>query len=395
MKLLHNKITQGVLMALFVAGITTSCKKENNTQAPAVVKDPIVLDCNADIKKGGVLVNDPNAPIDYVVTCEISLNGDVVIEEGTVIEFQTDAGFSVTGSGSLAINGTASAPVLLTGVDKQAGSWKGVLFDSDDTKNSMIYTNVEYAGGKAFNSNGDLGAVIVWADSRLKMNNCKVSNSSSYGLNCSYGGAEVALNDNVFTSNNMPVKLNGELLMLATSNNDYSGNTKDFILLEFYTSTIKSAATWHKTNVPYLTTGSLLVIADMVTVEPGVVAHMGQGALIEIKKEGAFKAAGTVTEPIVFRGENPIAGAWEGIAYGFSSNPLNEISNAQILHAGGNNRKGAVYMWAKPTLKINNVVFSDIKTCAVYAAPSTSSPNTNLTLSACTYTNCGGQVCGD
>jgi hypothetical protein len=32
------------------------------------------------------------------------------------------------------------------------------------------------------------------------------------------------------------------------------------------------------------------------------------------------------------------------------------------MHAGGDNRKGAIYMWAKPSLKVSNVSFSDIKT---------------------------------
>lgn len=385
-------------MGIIITGAIASCKKKENTDpttTPAQTKAADTVDCNNAIKNGGTFANDPEAAVDYVVTCALSLNGDVVIEPGTVIEFTTDAGLSVGDKGSLSINGTKDAPVLLTGVDKTAGSWKGLLFDSDDTKNSMSYTTVEYAGGAAFNSNGDLGAVIVWADSKLKMSNCTVKHSAAYGLNANYGGAEITLTDNTFTKNDMPARFKAELLGLATGNNDYSGNTKDFIFLRFYTASINSATTWHKTNVPFLTSGTQLVSNAMLTIEPGVEVVMGQGTYIHIKENGAIKAVGTTADPIIFRGEVAQQGGWEGIGVSFTSNPLNEIAYAKIMHAGGDNLKGAIYMWAKPVLNVHHVDFTDIKTCGLYAAPSSSSPNINLTIANNTYTNCGGQLCGD
>lgn len=395
-KLLHSKLLLGAIATLLLVGSVSSCKKKENTNnTPTTVKDPIILDCNSDIKGGGALVNDPDAPVDYLVTCEVHLNGDVTIDPGTVIEFQTDAGFQINDNGSLSVNGTADAPVLLTGVDKTAGSWKGLLFDSDDTKNSMSYTNVEYAGGAAFNSNGDLGAVIVWANTKLSMNNCKVSMSAEYGLNADYEGAELTLNNNTFTKNKMPAKFKAELLHLPTGNNDYSGNQSDYVLLNFYTSVINSNATWHKINVPYLTTGSQITSNASLTIEPGVEVVMGQGTYIHIKEKGSIKAVGTASEPIILRGEVAQPGGWKGIGVSFTSNPLNEIGHAKIMHAGGGDQKGAIYMWASPSLNVHDVEFSDIKTCALYAAPSSSSPNTNLTLGNCTYTNCGGELCGD
>lgn len=393
-KYLQNKLLIGI-MSIMVGSV--ACKKNSSTEPVTTSQNnpPDTIGCNHSIKSGGVLTNDPLAPIDYIVTCDVSLNGDVTIEQGTVIAFATDAGFQVRGSGSLAINGTKDQPVLLTGIDKKTGSWKGLLFNSDDSKNSMNYTTVEYAGGAAFNSNGDLGGVLVWAGSTLKMSNSTIRNSASYGLNLNYGDVNVTLNNNTFTGNDMPARFKAELLHLATANNDYTGNKKDFIYLDFYTSEINSAATWHKTNVPYLANGTLLTAKAMLTIEPGVEVVMGQGTYIHIGEKGALKAVGTPDDPIIFRGEAAQPGAWQGIGISFSSNPLNEISNAKIMHAGGGNRKGAIYMWAKPSLKVSNVLFSDIKTCALYTAPNTSSPNPNLTLSNCTYVNCGGELCGD
>lgn len=399
-KLLSKKIVKGAaLIALFSATVI-ACKKDSTdptdpSDDPPQNKVADTIDCNDPIKNGGVFANDPQAAVDYVVTCELHLNGDVTIEPGTVIEFTTDAGLQVNGNGSLSVNGTKDEPVILTGTDKAAGSWKGLLFDSDDTKNSMSYTTVDYAGGKAFNSNGDLGGVIVWAGTKLKMENCTIKNSAAYGLNANYTDADVTLNNNTFTKNSMPANIKAELLSMATGSNDFSGNTKDFVRLSFYTAEINGAATWHKINVPYLAEGTQLTANAKLTIEPGTEVVMGQGTYIHIKEKGAIVAVGTANDPIIFRGEVAQPGGWEGIGISFTSNPLNEIGFAKIMHAGGDNRDGAIYMWAEPVLSVHDVDFSDVKTCALYAAPSSSSPNTNLNLGNNSYTNCGGQLCGD
>lgn len=393
-KLLNSRTLTTLTMGLIIAGSYTACKKKDNNNTPTVTKDPITIGCNDDIPNGK-LVDDPDRPVDYRFTCKYSINSDVTIDAGTVIEFETDAGLSVGDKGSLSSNGTASAPVIMTGVDKTVGSWKGIIFDSDDTKNKLMYTNIMYAGGSAFNSNGDLGAIVVWADTKLTVQGCKVTKSASYALNANYGGAELTLSNNTFTENQTPMRLKGTLLKYASGSDNYTGNTNDVVHLNFSTSSISTACTWHKISVPYETiNSSTMNINDAVTVEPGVEVRFASGGGLKINQNGSFKAVGTALEPIVFRGVVEAVGAWDGIYFGFTTNPLNEIGYAKIMHAGSS-MDGAIMMWAKPVLNVHDVAFSDIKTCALYAAPSTSSPNTNLTTGNNTYTNVGGQICGD
>jgi len=396
-KVFSNSTVNGTVLFVLLSVAAVSCKKNSNTpvQSPGVIKEPLVLECDDPISNGGTLVNDPDRPVDYRVNCQLALNGDVTIEPGTVIEFATDAGFKITKNGSLASNGNSSTPVELTGVDKTKGSWSGVIFDSDDTKNKLIYTNISYAGGKPFNSNGDHGAVIIWSGTRVTLQNCNITNAMHYGLNANYHGANITLENNSFKGNDVPMHLNGSLLSVPSSSDDYTGNEKDVVELRFYTSTISNAATWHKINVPYLTKGATnLVINADVTIEPGTDIMMGQGTGIKVNEKGGLKILGTASAPITFRGEHETPGAWAGIGYHFTANPINEVGHARIMHAGAN-MKGAIYMWAKPVLKVHNVAFSDLKTCAMYAAPSTSSPNTNLGHSNNTYVSVGGQICGD
>ena len=140
-----------------------------------------------------------NNGVDYIINCTYRVNGDLIIDPGVTIQFGTDAGISVSRSGSIQALGTQEQPVLLTGEDKIAGAWKGVFIESNDIKNTLQNTNIDYAGGSAFNSNGDLGAVIVWSDTRLKMVNTTIRHSAAYGFNASYGGDALILRDNIIT----------------------------------------------------------------------------------------------------------------------------------------------------------------------------------------------------
>src|SRR5690606_17899566 len=60
---------------------------------PTVINPPIVLDCSYFGENPNVhLTDDPNAPVDYTVTCDPMTSGDFIIDAGVVIAFESDAG---------------------------------------------------------------------------------------------------------------------------------------------------------------------------------------------------------------------------------------------------------------------------------------------------------------
>lgn len=385
----------------------TSCgaKGGEPTPTPGGGTEPaITLDCNYFSKNpNAVLKDNPDAPVDYIVTCKMAINDDVTIEPGVTIAFKTDAGFNVRSAGSLKAVGNSEKQITLTGVDKSAGSWSGVFFDSDDVKNEFAYVDVEYAGGSKFNSNGDRGGVIVYSGAQLKMSNSKISQSATYGLNANYRSAKLTLHNNTYTQNNIPVRVNASLVGMVSGTDIYTGNTEDKVELDPYSSEISTPATIHKIGVPYKLVSSSspnLHIKSNVTIEPGVIIEMGSGTGIKVNDGASLKIVGTSSERIVIRGVEQVAGSWGRIDYLHTQNPNNIIRYADIMHGGENpsSSKGAIFLWASPRLSIDNTNFSDILACAIngYIGGGGINYQSNLTVGAnVTYTNCGGEICGD
>lgn len=389
------------LIALFILGIA-SCDN-SDTQNKVELEDPVMIDCSYfSANPGIVLSNNPNAPIDYVVTCKSQIYGDVTVETGTVIVFENDAGFVVRETGaSLSAVGTSDKPITFTGKTKSKGFWAGIIFYSNNPKNKLENVVVEYAGGSSFNSNNDKGAVIVYANAQLHIKNSKITNSSTYGLNASYNGATITLDNNHFTGNETPMVLKSIYAGVPNPTDNYMGNTNNYVELSNYSSELKTPATLRKINVPYRFTRvgneATFHIKSDLTITAGTTIEMDQGIQWKVNTAGSLKAIGTSEQPIIIKGANATAGYWKNIHFEFTLSPSNQLKYVQISHAGADptTTKGAIYMWAKPYLLLDNVTFKDILTCALYSAPSASNPNPNLNNSNLIYTNVGGQICGD
>lgn len=348
---------------------------------------PIVLDCDF-FKEDRVLTKNPNAAVDYLITCVMPVRADIVIEPGVVIEFEQDAGIEIDDfnipKASLSAIGTSDKPVIFRGVKKEKGYWRGIMFDSNSPSNKLIYTRVEYAGGKAFNSNGDLGAVHVYASGRLVMENTSVSNSKSYGLNVVYTNANITLNNNTFSSNNAPAVVNPGYLDALNNTNDYKGNESDFVYVNPYGQEITKPSTWHKINVPYQVISNAVKhirVKDLLTIEPGVMIEFGQGTYINVHEDGGgLKAVGTENDPIIFTGTSKVSKAWKGI-YINSKHAENEIAFAEIQYSGLDAPQGNVWLWYNSLLNIHNVKFKGINGCGInYRLNTGQTPNPNLTI---------------
>lgn len=74
--------------------------------------------------------------------------------------------------------------------------------------------------------------------------------------------------------------------------------------------------------------------AATLTIDPGVRLQFAQGVNFEVEADGVLNASGTSQDPIVFTGELPATGYWDGIE-------IRSVSNSQIDHAvieyGGSN----------------------------------------------------------
>lgn len=386
MKTVFNRFKFAILATTIASLSFTSC--ESDEPSIIIEKEPIVLACDY-FKEDRVLVNDPDRPVDYIITCVMKVNGtDIKIEPGVVIEFEQDAGIEIDGfnvtKASLSAVGTSDKPIIFRGVKKEAGYWKGLFFNSSSPNNKLIHARVEDAGGTRFNSNGDLGAVHVYAGGKLTMENTHATNSKSYGLNAVYGNADITLNNNKFTRNNAPAIIAPPYLNAMNATNDYKGNISDFVEVRPYTHDIKNNSTWHKINVPYrVLTGSVkfLRVQALLTIQPGVNVEWGSEMELYIHEDGGgLKAVGTSAEPIIFTGQTKTAKSWKGISV-YSKYAANEIAHMEIHHSGLDAPKGNVWLWYESFLNIHDVKFKTIDGCGInYRVLSGKADNPNLTI---------------
>lgn len=380
-------------LILFLTVLLFSCKKENGPGGNDLL--PEVLPCNY-FNSDRVLVNDPNKPIDYIIECVMSISGSTIsIEPGVVIHFTSGAGIAVTGTGGLKAAGTSNQQIVFSSANRVPGSWKGLFFNSPSVNNILEHCNVVYAGESAFNSNGDVGAVIVWASARLKIHNTNISHSGSFGINAIYTESNIDHKSNSFKSNlKAPLKLSDSYWNVPDSESDYAGNSEDFIYLEKYTSNVGGEKRIQKLNVPYRlhARGSFapnIVISGNVIIDPGVVVEFRAGSGINVNSEGSLQVSGTSADPVLFTGVDKLPAAWAGIQFSGSTNVNNRISNAIIEFTGNNQQRGAIRLNSQSRLNVDNVLFKDLESCAIF---NTGNP-ANVTTNNLTYLNVGGQIC--
>lgn len=391
------------LSLLFIAGIVlssvmTGCKKDDDI----VVLEPITLDCNY-FSTDRTLTDDPDRPVDYIITCVMNIgSADIVIEPGVVIHFEAGAGISLDGSGSLKAVGTATNKITFSSEDKVKGSWKGLFIDGVSVNNIFDYCVIEYAGSAGFG--GDrLSAVTMWAGSKLTVKNTTISNSAGNGLDATAGGGGLTHQNNIYKDNTKAgLRVSPDNAYKADLASSYTGNGEDVVQIfqntqEFPTGTLR------KLNVPYrvLAMGAgnsvngIRVDGDL-TIEPGTTIEFGTSTGIYVKGTSSLKAVGTASQPITFTGITATAGSWGGIYFDASLSVLNEVSYATIEYAGSDAFLGSILMYNKPMLKVNNVTFKDISSCGMYARPSISAPNPNLTEADNTFTRvAGGNICAE
>ena len=85
-KLLKNASEKLSLLVLCsLALIAASCSSDDPVEPPVNV-DPIQLDCDYFIENR-TLVDNPNAPIDYIVSCVSQVRANLIVEPGVVIAF--------------------------------------------------------------------------------------------------------------------------------------------------------------------------------------------------------------------------------------------------------------------------------------------------------------------
>jgi hypothetical protein len=392
------------LMAILISG----CKNTDPDEEPTPEPEPPILLCeelglgNLDATKAGgntfTFVNNPNAPVDYVIDCFPRVLVDATIEPGTVIEFGENGGLYVTGDGSLSAVGTAGDTIIMRGTNATQGWWRGVAFGADDPRNALSYVVIDGAGGTA-TIQGGFNTALFDNTSNLKVTHTTISRSNDYGFVKSGLKDFGAFSNNTFTDNNgFPVWVHANLLgQLDGSGSRYQGNGNNMIKMAISGGsviTVVSDQTWKNPGVPVRMDEGTLGVRAALTVEAGFELVLQPDCNLVINDEGSFNAVGTASAPIIIRGEQDLQGYWESM-YMEGTSVLNRLDYVTITNGGRIKPFGAAAEKANlylanglANLTISNSTFSQSLGCGIYQGTAA------VTLRDNTYeNNAGGDVC--
>lgn len=372
-----------------------SCKEDPDDPQ----KEPIVLNCD-DFQTAMTLADDPDLPVDYIINCVMDVAANVTVNPGVVIEFGADAGINVTANGAFKAVGTSAAPITMRGQGGTTGSWKGLLFNSSSANNQLDNVILRHAGSSTFNTNNDTAAVVIWADAQLSIRNCEISNSGNFGVSAIYTNSNWSISNTRITSCvDAPVTFLAPYLASFDGSNDFSGNSKNYLLLDLATQSIQNSLTWRKSNVPYRITSTyslfheLLIEGGTLTIEAGTDIQMEDGNGIWVDENAALVAVGTAQEKITFSGTSGTPGGWSAIYFDANTTTNNELRHVNISDAGAtlDGENTGILMRVNPTLTLDNITFSEITGCSIFNMDVIDNPN--LTFSNLTHSNTNGNIC--
>ena len=377
----------------------SSCKKDEEEDAPDTAKEPTTITCS-DFSGSMTLTNDPDLDVDYIIDCELAVTGAFVVEAGTHVQFNTGAGISVDGSGSITALGSAASPIIFEGSSDINGSWKGIFIRTNDVNNRLEYVTIRHGGGEAFNSNDDKGNIVLYATGRITIDHCTIANSAQYGLNGNYSDADLSVTNTSFNNNTLaPILLQSNLAHNIASNNSFTGNGDQVVRLR--SEEIEQEVTWHKLTVPYLIMDDDYGITRTVnirdnggvTIEAGTDIKFDSNTGIYIS-DGYLEAIGTASEPITFKGDTEVAGSWKGLFFD-GANVRNRLDYAEVAYAGSTEMGGyyaTIMLWADTYLSITNSILRDPSanaSCGINAPLN----GVNLINTGNTFTNITTEVC--
>jgi len=121
---------------------------------------------------------------------DITVNNDLVLNPGVILQFSSDSGLEVGSLGSLNAVGTGtdnSEQILFTGVSAENDYWRGIYFiNSKDAKNNLKYCRIEYTGSSYYSYTDSTICAIAIASSgdsvQAEITDCIIADTTYNGI---------------------------------------------------------------------------------------------------------------------------------------------------------------------------------------------------------------------
>ncbi len=312
----------------------------------------------------------------YVISSNISVTAILTIEPGTIIKFGQGRYMTISSTGGLRAEGTASQPIIFTSLldDKHggdtnqdgdltspaAGDWAYIRISG--TAN-IDHCRFYYGGSSSLDS-------TLYIDGTAAVRNSVFA----YNLGDSYGTIDArsgaTIENNIFYSNVKPIRLNPSL-PLDDSNIFHNpadpSERNQFDGIFIYGSSLSSDVTWEETEIAFvISSHNLTVSVDYkLTIEEGVTVKVDNRYIIV---NGRLDIKGSEEKPVVFTSykddnfagdsngdgdfTSPEPGDWSYIRVNGSAN----VEYTKFYYGGGSSLDCTLYI--DGTAAVRNSVFA-------------------------------------
>ncbi|MBK8011431.1 MAG: right-handed parallel beta-helix repeat-containing protein [Deltaproteobacteria bacterium] len=288
----------------------------------------------------------------YRVEDRVTVRGQLTVLPGAVIEFAQDASMVVEANAALVAKGTEAEVITFKGASETRGFWKGIEVRSAGAgggagASSGLGATFEHCvirdgGGQAWSGASESSAALYLQQaSSTKIADTTFSNSARYALWASEDARLPDFGGNTFSGNARVMILHPDRVGELAGNSAVHDNDDDAIYVVFSSSNrVTLDATWKNLGAPYVVR-DLFQVAAALAIDPGVEIRFAQDKGMVVDAVGSLTVNGTLTAPVLFRGENEVvAGYWQGVRVE-SNSEANRLTHTTLAHAGSKRWTGA------------------------------------------------------
>ncbi|MFT6034673.1 MAG: hypothetical protein ACI9XJ_000239 [Marivirga sp.] len=309
----------------------------------------------------------------YRVTGNLSVESGLKVMSGVVVTFgsgvymQLDQGSN--GPGYLITAGTEESKVIFTGATETPGFWMGIQVFTNDTRNKLDHTVVQYGGSAARGFGLEKANLAVNSGDQITITNSAFNSADGYGVFFE-SGAKLGGFSNSSCSNNVgraaafDVNTVHEVDGISSFNTGNGDNSVEIKGSTLEKETLEVSWTALSNNTAYYLSANLSIESGLV-LDEGVSIEVGTDKYIDTDGDGYLIADGA-SAGISITGRTKNAGAWVGFQV-FTNDTRNLLNNVTISH-GGSSARG--FGLPKSNIAVNS---SD-----------------QLTVTNCTITDCDG-----
>ena len=333
--------------SFLIAILVVACGETSTTDPtdpPTVTECPEARMVTANVDGDTTWENwipDPTC-FDYIVSASQLINDETLtIEPGTAVGFQAELGLRVRGDAALIAAGTATDPILITGVTAVRGFWKGVSLEfTGDTPHVITHTTIEYAGGADI-SNTENANLIVEGGVEVRLENSTFRQSTGYGLFLARDSDVTGSGGNVMTENALGAAyaFGSEVSHLTHGGGSVTGNDVDVVVV--FPTRIDDDAVWATGVYRILRVGpEEFQVYGSLALGPGVELRFEADQSMRVQDGAGLAAVGTSDQPVVITGTEAVPGHWRGLVFADTDNPMNRLEHVVVEYGGGDHIGG-------------------------------------------------------